>query len=81
LEVAGQISTCYLALGEQWLVIFNRNDERVTGMASRVMLVVDMESAWMRLEYHIGISVLGTVDDEILPVVADFIFTLDTGQG
>ena len=50
-------------------------------MASRVMLVVDMESAWMRLEYHIGISVLGTVDDEIIPVVADFIFTLDTGQG
>ena len=68
-------------LGEQRRVIFNQNDERVTGMASRVMLVVDMESTWMQLEYHIGISVLGTVDDEILPILADFIFTLNKGQG
>ncbi len=40
-----------------------------------------MEPAWMKLEHHISLSMLSTVDDEILPVIADSIFTLNTGQG
>jgi hypothetical protein len=50
-------------------------------MTSRVILIIDMESAWMRLEHHISISMLSMVDDEILPITTDSIFTLDTEQG
>jgi hypothetical protein len=49
-------------------------------MTLRVILIID-HVVRMRLEHHISIFMLSTVDDEVLPIIADSIFTLDTGQG
>jgi len=73
LKITGQISTCYLVLGKQRHILFYGCSEGIAGQTPRVIFVIDMQSTWIRLKYHISIAMLGTVDDEVITAVADWV--------